>query len=135
MTFEQMGPMPPFGLAKQRDSNCRHRLPGFFSAWGFDAGDIWPSMDVVYAGRDLFITIQLENARPEDIEIDLEEGLLTISGRHGPGSFFRTLLLEESVSENDITASMRDGNLHISIRGAARVVPGRKIIPVTEEPL
>ncbi len=106
----------------------------------------WPSMDVYSEKGDMVIKMELPDMDPEDIDIDLSDSCLTISGRHVreeteedknyyrrerfAGSFTRHIPLPSEVRESDVTARLRKGVLEVRIKGAGKEVSGRKKIPI-----
>jgi HSP20 family protein len=94
-----------------------------------------PSIDVVQQDEDLVIRAELPGARPEDVDITVQNGVLTISGRleeereeerggylvreRRSGSFRRSLQLPQDVDEDQIHARFENGVLEVTIRGAA----------------
>ena len=90
----------------------------------------------------LVVRAELPGVDPEkDIQITLDEGLLTISGERRSettsdekgkhfsemryGSFSRTIPLPEGVSEKDVTASYHDGILEVRLPLAKPAPPKR----------
>jgi HSP20 family protein len=90
----------------------------------------------------LVVRAELPGVDPEkDIQITLDEGLLTISGERRSettsdekgkhfsemqyGSFSRTIPLPEGVSEKDVTASYHDGILEVRLALAKPAPPKR----------
>jgi HSP20 family protein len=93
-------------------------------------------------GGHLVVRAELPGVDPEkDIQITLDEGLLTISGERRSetasdekgkhfsemqyGSFSRTIPLPEGVSEKDVTASYHDGILEVRLALAKPAPPKR----------
>jgi HSP20 family protein len=80
---------------------------------------------------------------PAKIEIDLERGVLTIAGERAPtlpagdeksavhiderfaGRFRRVVSLPDDVDPNAVTASYRDGVLHVNVQRRAAAQPRR----------
>ena len=85
-----------------------------------------PSIDVVQRDDDLVIRAELPGARPEDVDITVQNGVLTISGkleeereeeRQGYlvterryGTFRRSLQLPQDVAEDRIHARFENGS-------------------------
>ena len=100
-----------------------------------------PSIDVVQRDQDLVVRAELPGARPEDVDITVHNGVLTISGRiqeereeerggylvreRRTGSFRRSLHLPQDVDENEINARFENGVLEVTIPGAAAQEPRR----------
>ncbi|MBN1606659.1 MAG: Hsp20/alpha crystallin family protein [Polyangiaceae bacterium] len=120
------------------------------SFWS-DFGDGWarapverfaPAVDVVERPDSFEITAELPGLKPEDVEVKLENGVLTLSGKRNYeakdeqegyrrverhyGSFTRCFSLPKDVRGDDITADLRDGVLTVKVPKDARALP-RKI--------
>lgn len=90
-----------------------------------------PSIDVSETDEEFIITAELPGMDKDDIDIDLENNRLTISGERSIqteedgkkyhrietkyGSFERSFQLPENVDEDSISASYENGLLKISI--------------------
>jgi HSP20 family protein len=102
-----------------------------------------PAVDVLQRDGDLVVRAELPGVRPEDVDITLQNRVLTISGqrreeqeeqrggyhvrerRHG--SFSRSMTLPEGVDEDSIRARYENGVLEVTIAGAAAVRQPRRI--------
>ena len=94
-----------------------------------------PAIDVLHQDDDLVVRAELPGVRPEDVDITVQNGVLTISGkieeereeeRRGYlvrerryGTFRRSLQLPQEVNEDQINARFENGILEITIPGAA----------------
>jgi HSP20 family protein len=94
-----------------------------------------PSVDVLQKDGDLVVRAEMPGVKPEDVEVAVHNGVLTISGerkvdqeeeragyyvrelRHG--SFRRSMILPEGVDEEKIHARYQDGILEVTLEGAA----------------
>jgi HSP20 family protein len=102
-----------------------------------------PSVDVLQKDGDLVVRAEMPGVKPEDVEVAVHNGVLTISGerkvdqeeeragyyvrelRHG--SFRRSMLLPEGVDEEKIHARYQDGILEVTLGGAAAAREPRSI--------
>lgn len=92
--------------------------------------ETWESEDAHH------IEVELAGIKQEDVELEVERGILTLSGerkrtREGKtervyGAFSRSFRLPETVDESAISATMADGVLTITLQ-KAEVVKPRKI--------
>ena len=97
-----------------------------------DGGAWTPSVDVCEADDQVMIDFELPGVRPENVELTIENGMLTVSGEkraieqddkqrryhmaeRSYGSFFRSFTLPQGIDENRITADFGDGVLHVHI--------------------
>ena len=90
-----------------------------------------PQLEVERQGNELCIRADLPGLKPEDIEVNLDDGLLTIAGerrqeqrdeREGVrrtersyGRFYRALQVPDGVQEDEISATFKDGVLELKI--------------------
>jgi HSP20 family protein len=93
-----------------------------------------PEADVVETEKDIRVLLDVPGMRPEDIEIGLENNLLSVSGERRPewsesegqrvdwhlsecryGKFSRSFVLPRDVDADRIEAHVEDGVLRLSI--------------------
>lgn len=108
----------------------------------------WPKIDAYTDKNDLVVKAEVPGVKPEDMNISLEQGTLTIQGRTEReekkeekdyqrmermyGSFMRTVPVPEGVKESDVKANYSDGVLEVRVKNAAKLSeqPKRKAIPI-----
>src|SRR5918992_2292672 len=119
--FEQM-----FGGTTRRPENSQQ---------GASVAEWAPAIDVLENDGDLVIRAEIPGAKPNDVDVTVQSGVLTISGRRQEeseeerggylvrerryGSFRRSLQLPEDVDESKINARFENGVLEVRIQGAA----------------
>jgi HSP20 family protein len=102
-----------------------------------------PALDVLQEDGDIVVRAELPGVKQEDVDITLQNGVLTISGvrqaeeeKEGSGyyvrerrygSFSRSLALPEGTDESSITARFQDGVLEVRVQGAAAVQEPKQI--------
>ena len=90
-----------------------------------------PPNDVVKKEGELVLRADLPGVKPDEIEVEVEDGVLTVSGEHEEkteekegrylrrerrfGSFSRSMALPEGVRSEDIEATTSDGVLELKI--------------------
>lgn len=102
-----------------------------------------PAIDAVSDDGDLVIRAELPGVKLEDVDITLQDGVLTVSGerraehekegsgyyvrerRHG--SFRRSMSLPEGTDESKIHARFEDGVLEVRVEGAAAIREPKRI--------
>lgn len=106
-------------------------------------GTFWaPAVDVSENGENFVVHAELPGIKQEDIDIELENNVLTLKGQRkferkdekenyhfverSYGSFYRSFTLPRNVDPNGIQASFSDGVLTISIPKAEEAKP-RKV--------
>jgi HSP20 family protein len=90
-----------------------------------------PAIDLVRENGHLVVRADVPGIKPEEIEIEVEDGMLTVSGKHEEsteetderyvrrerryGAFSRRLPLPEGVDPKKIKASTKDGVLEVTV--------------------
>jgi HSP20 family protein len=90
-----------------------------------------PAIDLVRENGHLVVRADVPGIKPEEIEIEVEDGMLTLSGKHEEsteetderyvrrerryGAFSRRLPLPEGVDPKKIKASTKDGVLEVTV--------------------
>jgi HSP20 family protein len=110
------------------------------------AGEAWaPAIDVVRDDGKITVRADVPGVKPEEIEIEVDDDVLTISGRHEEekeekkenylrrerrvGSFSRSIRLPAGVASDDIEATCEDGKLEVTIPAPKRERDVVKIKP------
>lgn len=141
----------PFGevLRMQRDMDRIYSRMGMVGqgAHGEQSESWMPRIDIRQQGDDLELRAELPGMKPEDVDIEFSEGVLTLKGERkreeeredegwlvresSYGAFERTVALPESVDPESISADYSDGILTVTVPGAfQRQEPQRKKIAV-----
>jgi len=105
---------------------------GLFSGWN-------PALDVYQDKDNVFVKIELPGMRREDVDISLQENVLTVSGerkqeseiREGEtfrneryfGRFHRSVTLPTMVNADRVRATYRDGILFVELPKAEEAKP------------
>jgi len=112
-----------------------------------EAGDLVPAMDVAETEHGYVITAEMPGVRKEDINITLENGVLSIAGESREekeekdngrvirqerryGKYVRSLRLGTEVDDQQIKAAYKDGILEISVPKAEAVKPKKIAVDV-----
>ncbi len=105
------------------------------------AGAFTPALDVEEDEDRFTLHVELPSVKPEDVEVSLEENVLTIAGerrfyddreadgfrrieRHF-GRFHRAVRLPDRVAADNVEANFRDGLLTITVPKAEEAKPRR----------
>ena len=97
---------------------------------------VWaPDIDVLHRDDDLVIRAELPGATPDEVDITIQNNVLTISGRvseereeerggylvreRRAGAFRRSLQLPQGIDENRVNARFDNGVLEVVLEGAA----------------
>jgi HSP20 family protein len=124
-------------------NEMRRLLESFGISGGEGGGQrSWlPAMDVREEGDEIVVEMELAGVRPADVDIEIENGALTVSGERRQeqrseegrqirmerrfGSFSRTLPLPPGTDEESVRAELRDGMLELRIPKPAQPKPRR----------
>lgn len=100
-----------------------------------------PQVDILEVGDELRVLADLPGAKADDIEINFENGVLTIYGKveprqdeataylireYGVGNFYRVFEVSENIDSERISAEYSDGVLELHLPEAERL-KARKI--------
>jgi HSP20 family protein len=104
----------------------------------------WPLVDVAEADAAYFIKAELPGVKLEDVKIEIENNVLTLSAQKHPessnerheyhrversyGTFSRSFVLPQGVQSDNVQATMKDGVLTIHVPKSDQARPRR--IPV-----
>lgn len=91
----------------------------------------WPAVDVKESDTAITVHAELPGLRKEDVNVSIEDGILTVSGERKQesrqenerfhrversyGSFKRSFRLPEGAHEDEITATCQDGVLTVTV--------------------
>ncbi len=114
--------------------NDFNRMLGAFGRWHDDqtAAVAWaPSVDVKEEANRFVVRADLPGVEPKDIEVTLQQGVLTISGKRGSekkeekdgyirterssGEFYRRLVLPDTADAEQVAAASDKGVLEVII--------------------
>lgn len=100
-----------------------------------------PNVDILERAEELLVLADVPGAGSEDIDVNFEDGTLTIHARVGPrqdpaqepllreygvGDYYRTFRISEAIEAGKITADYADGVLTLHLPKAEAIKP-RKI--------
>ena len=111
--------------------------------WGSRTAS-WPSVDVEESEKEYRVTAELAGLEERDIEVLLQEGILTLRGEKKVdkesgnrtfseryyGRFERQISLERDIDENAVSATFRNGVLTVAIPKSAQSIERTKRIPI-----
>jgi len=131
----------------QMDSLFAHAL-GLHGQWQSATGastPAWaPALDIAERKDAYLVAVELPGVKLDDLEITLEDGLLTIQGERqftgesseeqfhrverSSGAFRRAITLPAHVMADEVEASMEDGVLRIVVPKAEEAKPKRILV-------
>jgi HSP20 family protein len=112
--------------------DLRTRFDRMFNEMADGRGHSWtPAVDVVRDNGNLVLRADIPGIKPEEVKIELEDDVLTVSGEHEErkeekdkdfvrrerryGSFYRSMALPAGVEAKKIKAKTHDGVLEVTI--------------------
>ena len=104
----------------------------------------WPKMDVEETDKNYRVTAELPGMEEGDVEVLLQDGILTIRGEKKlenesqnrtfselfHGRFERRLSFDRDVDEEGVSATFKNGVLTVTVPKAAQAVERTKRIPI-----
>lgn len=129
-------------MAETRDLQAREKKEVTASAEQTTPGLVFsPAVDIFETGREICLVADMPGVAPDNLNIDLHDGILTISGDVKPwegadeadvlvefeiGRYYRQFTLSEVVDQARIEARLADGVLRLTMPKAEKAMP-RKI--------
>jgi len=102
----------------------------FGDLWGMDPFRNFASTMPGFSGIEVsrteagyVVDIPVAGFRPEDIEVTLEDGVLSVRGKNQKRSFTRTLTVPEDVDEERIEANVEHGMLTLALNLLPKAQP------------
>jgi len=125
------GPIAPWTPFAELDE-LRTRLDRAYQHWFNGEDRAWmPAIDVERGKNDLTVRADLPGVKLDEVKIDVQDGVLTISGEHEErkeqkekrylrrerryGSFTRSIALPEGVDPSKIKAKSKDGVIEVAV--------------------
>ncbi|RWD86418.1 Hsp20/alpha crystallin family protein [Mesorhizobium sp.] len=119
------------------------RMPSFGGAY---AGQVWPSVEISDSETEIHVTAEIPGMDEKDIEVLLEDGVLTLRGEKRAetedkgkqfserfyGRFERRIPIGYEVEEDKVHASFRNGVLTVALPKTKRAQTKAKRIAVNE---
>ena len=107
----------------------------------------WPSVDVEETEKEYWVTAELPGLEERDVEVLLQDGLLTVRGEKKLetearnrsyserlyGRFERQITLDRDVDDGAVNATFKNGVLTVTVPKNARAVERTKRIPINAE--
>ncbi len=107
----------------------------------------WPSVDVEETEKEYRVTAELPGLEERDVEVLLQDGLLTVRGEKKLetearnrsyserfyGRFERQITLDRDVDDGAVNATFKNGVLTVTVPKNARAVERTKRIPINAE--
>lgn len=99
-----------------------------------------PEVDIFETEREIILLADMPGVASDDVNIDLRDGVLTLSGNvrpwEGPvesdvlvefeiGKYYRQFTLSEAIDQDGIEAQLKDGVLRLHLPKAEKTLPRR----------
>ena len=107
------------------------------------SGQWMPQLEVRQRGNELVVSADLPGLKPEDVEIEIDDGVLTISGERQQtsedrdqgvyrsersyGAFTRSIALPDGVDEDEVQARFEHGVLEVTVPLPQQRQRGRRV--------
>lgn len=146
-------PADPFSAMRAEmdrvfDSFLGRRSGGFPALFGeSDTAMVMPKVDVRENGDAITVEAELPGMEEKDVDVTLRDGILTIKGEkkserttkeddyhmseRSYGSFQRSFRVPDNVDNENISAKLEKGVLHITLPKRPEAVKAEKKIPIT----
>lgn len=114
--------------------------------WPAQAAAAFPAVDIIENDKDFKVKAEIAGYNPDDIDVSVTDGFLTISGEHREeeeekeenylrremsyGSFQRTIALPETANCEKADASFKNGILSIEVPKKAEAVQKPKKLAI-----
>ena len=97
-----------------------------------------PEVDIFETDKEITLLTDMPGVSPNDVNIDLRDGVLTIQGDVKPwegseetdvlvefeiGKYFRKFTLPDAINQDNIDAKFEDGVLRLTLPKAQKAVP------------
>lgn len=140
----------PWNRLEQMESEMDRLMRSFLSSSQGAQGMGWsPSVDMVDTDGEYTVTAELPGVKPEDVHVEIDEGVLTLKGEKRDereektrnrrifereyGSFERSFTLPRSVDPENVEAEFKNGILTVHLPKREESM-GRKIEIQAGEP-
>jgi HSP20 family protein len=126
-------------------ADMRDRLERMFEDLDNPSQGWSPAIDIMREKDKYVVRADVPGVRPEDIDVEFDDGVLTVSGEHEEktekkekdyirrerrfGSFSRSIRLPQGVDADQIDASYNDGVLELTVPMPKRESKAVKITP------
>lgn len=102
----------------------------FSDLWSFDpmrlfSGGSPYGVDITRTESGYAVEVPVPGFQPDQIDVTLEDGLLTVKGKNEKRSFSRTLSIPEDVDEERIEANVEHGMLTLTLALTPKAQPKR----------
>ena len=140
---ESLSPM--VNLHREMNRLFDNMFRGFDDArmWGSRQTE-WPKIDVEETDKSCRVTAELPGMEENDVEVLLQDGVLTIRGEKKLesesqdrtvserfyGRFERQLSFDREIDQDHVSAAFKNGVLTVTIPKTAQAVERRKRIPI-----
>ena len=120
----------PFASLEREFDRLRRQMDTVFGRIGPDFATGYPPLNIYERGDEVSIALMAPGMRKEDLEIEMRENTLTISGRRRAperedtsvlreetafGEFRRSLRIEAKVKPDAVEAKLKDGILWLKL--------------------
>jgi HSP20 family protein len=103
-------------LSREQRGNGGLLARPFADIWGFDPfRNLTTGVDITRSEAGYTVEMAVPGYKPEEIDVNLEDSLLTVSGKNEKRSFTRTFSLPEDIDVDRIHAKVEHGMLTLTL--------------------
>jgi len=107
-----------------------------------------PAVDILEKGDEILVIADVPGTRPEDVDVEFEDGLLTVHAKvqprypegveflrqeYGVGDYLRSFQVSEAIDAAKITAEYANGVLTLHLPKSAGLRPRKIAVSVKEQ--
>jgi HSP20 family protein len=141
VAYQTPGSNPVASFRREFDRMFDDLLNGSLPAFGLGRAMTWPHVELSETDRELRVSVELPGMNERDVELTVDDGVLTIRGEKRSetddkdrgyserfyGRFERRVALPSNVDEGKAEASFRDGVLMVTLPKSAEAESIRRI--------
>ncbi|MGA9573887.1 MAG: Hsp20/alpha crystallin family protein [Lysobacterales bacterium] len=134
----------PFREMDSLFNRLRHDYDSDYNLQNFTRSDWVPAVDINESDKEFLITVEVPQINKDDIKIEVQNGMLNISGERKYenedkkahrieryyGSFQRSFKLPDNVKEDKIYADHKNGVLYVNLPKSEEKLPAKLDIKV-----
>ncbi|HEV3153104.1 MAG TPA: Hsp20/alpha crystallin family protein [Candidatus Baltobacteraceae bacterium] len=121
-------------MSREQRGNAAATLFGrpFADLWNFDAlRNLSTGVEISRTDNGYSVEVAVAGFKPDEIDVRLEDGLLSVSGKNEKRSFTRTFTLPDDVDEEHIGAKVEHGMLTLTLPLLPKAQPKKIQITVS----
>ena len=104
-------------LSRDRATGASLLARPFSDLWGFDPfrGPSYSGVEIARTESGYTVEVPVSGFKPDQIDVSLEDGVLTVTGKSEKRAFTRSFTVPEDTDEERINARVEDGMLTLEL--------------------